>query len=459
MTLTGLVFMLVFLGALVLALVRNPMYGLFAYIGEFYLHPPSRWWGEFLPDLRWSMLAAIVTLIAILARAPPDSRLPWYKTTPGWLLIAFIVWFWITGLWALDPSVHVPAAVLMTKYVLVFYMVYRLIDTPAKVTAFLMAHICGCFYLGILAFGSDPSTRLDGVGGPGINDSNTLSMHLDTGVMAAAMLVLHLRDWRRYVSIGAAAFACNAIVLCGSRGAFLALVAGGLVLYYLRPVAYKKMFYVFAILGIALFLRVASAGFWNRMDTVTAAASGDEAIMDNSAASRLEMAKAQLKMAERFPFGAGHRGSEVLSSQYLAARYMTEGGARSSHNAFLTILVEQGLPGTAIYLVFIFWTGGTLRKLKRTTATRNPTPEENTLAVHAAAIGGALTVVLVGEMFADFSKCEVQIWMIALLASIAQTKLPVRGAESEKAAPAPPSNTLAAWHTRSAGTAATARDR
>ena len=342
MTLTGLVFMIVFLGMLGMALVRDPIYGLFAYIAEFYLHPPSRWWGHYLPDLRWSMLAALVTMVAILIhKMPKDDRQAWYATTPAKLMIAFVIWFWISGLWALDKSLHVPAAVLMTKYLLVFYMVYKLVNTPARTTAFLLVHVAGCFYLGFLAFGADTSGRLDGVGGPGIDDSNTLSMHLATGVVAGAMLVLHLRDWRRYACIVAIAFAMNAIVLTGSRGAFLALIGGGLVLYYLRPIAYKKMFYVYAFLGVALFLRVASHQFWDRMDTVTVAASGDAKSMDNSALSRIEMAKAQVRMAASYPLGAGHRGSEVLSPHYLASQFMTGSGYRSSHNAFLTILVEQ----------------------------------------------------------------------------------------------------------------------
>ena len=73
-----------------------------------------------------------------------------------------------------------------------------------------------------------------------------------------------------------------------------------------------------------------------------------------------------------------------------------------------------------IFVMIIVRTGRKLRELKRITATPNPTPEQNTLAVHAAAVGAALTVVLIGGMFADFSKCEVQIWMIALLAALTQ---------------------------------------
>ena len=423
MTLTGLLFMVAFLGALALALGRDPIYGLFAYVADFYLHPESRWWGHFLPDLRWSLLAALVTIVAIWIRTPATPyRQAWYATTPAKLTIAFVIWFWIGGLWALDTAQHFPAAILLSKYLLVYYMVYKLIDTPAKMIAFLLVHIAGCFYLGFLGFGADASERLDGVGGPGIDDSNTLSMHLDTGVIAGAMLVLHLRDWRRYFCVIACAFAMNAIVLCGSRGAFLALVAGGLTLYYLRPVAYKKMFYVLAVLGIALFLRVASQQFWERMNSVQVAASGNTQELDVSAISRIEMAKAQMKMFELYPMGSGHRGSEVLSRRFLAAEYLSggAGGARSSHNVFLTVLVEQGIPGVIISVMLIAWTAKTLRRLKRETATRTSTPEQNTRAVLAAAIGGGLTVVLIAGQFADFSKCEVQVWLMAMLASLIQ---------------------------------------
>jgi len=418
--------MLAFLTALGLAIFRHPIYGLVAYLADFYLHPPSRWWGQFLPDLRWSMLAALVTLLAIWLRLPADkSRQPWYATTPGKLMILFTAWFWIGMLWALDPAQHYPTAVYLSKYLLVFYMVYRIVDTPARMTAFLLVHVAGCLYLGLLAFGSDPSSRLDGVGGPGIDDSNTLGMHLATGVIVASMFTLHLRGWRRILCFVSIALALNAIVLTGSRGAFLALVAGGIMLYYLRPAVYRKVFYIYAVLGILAFGYVASAGFWKRMDTVTVAASGDQEEMDTSARSRIEMIKAQLNMAKQCPLGCGHRASEVLSPQFLDPQYLTGAGFRSSHNVFMTLLVEQGIPGVIIFLLIVKWTGASLRRLKRETARSDATVEQNTRAVHAAAIGGSLVVVLVGGLFADFSKCEVQIWMIALLASLVQPPVTV----------------------------------
>jgi O-antigen ligase len=419
MTLTGLAFMVVFLAAVVIALVRYPLVGLFAYVGEFYLHPPSRWWGAFLPDLRWSLLAAVVTLLGLLWRLPPEAgRERWFQTRPAKIMITFVAWFWLGWLWALAPDLHVEAGILITKYIVVFWLVYRLIDTPQKVTAFLIAHLIGCAYLGVLGLGADASGRLDGVGGPGIDDSNTLGMHLGTGVIVGAMLLLTLRGWRMAACIVAIALALNTLVLTGSRGAFLALVAGGAMLVYLKPAQHKRLFYAYGALGVLLFGYVASEQFWSRITTVTAAVD-DTQTMDTSAESRIVMFKAQMKMAARYPWGAGHRASEVMSAQYLDPIYLTAGGARSSHNAFMTVLVEQGVPGAVMFVMMTLWVLRSLRALKQ----RAQQLQSSQVAIHAGAIGGSLVVVLIGGLFADFSKCEVQIWMFALLAAITQKQM------------------------------------
>jgi hypothetical protein len=354
--LTGSLFLVAFLAVMGLSLVRNPLYGLYGYIAVFYLHPPSRWWGESLPDLRWSFLAAAVTLVSIWIRSSPDSRPSWYSTTVMKIAIPFTIWFWISSLWALDIEEHYPAAIMLTKYLLVFYMIYRLIDTPEKVTHFLFAHLMGCLYLGYVGYTTASGGRLDGVGGPGIDDSNTLGMHVATGAIAGGLLVLHLKKWRLALCMVAMAFSLNVIVQTGSRGAFLALVAGGIAVWYFRPIAYSKRFYLFAVCGCLLFGAVASQQFWERMGSVKAVAADDRSQMDLSAESRLVMAAAQLKMAARYPFGAGHRGSAALSREYLDPIYLTSGGtARSSHNVFLTVLVEQGIPGIIMFFILIGW--------------------------------------------------------------------------------------------------------
>lgn len=104
MSLTGLAFLIAFVAVMALALFRHPLFGLYGYVALFYLHPPSRWWGEMLPDIRWSLLAAAITLVASL-RLPADrTRPPWISTAPARILIAYTIWLAIQSAWAWTAS-------------------------------------------------------------------------------------------------------------------------------------------------------------------------------------------------------------------------------------------------------------------------------------------------------------------------------------------------------------------
>lgn len=420
MSITGYIFIAVFATVMWLAVFRSPLFGLYAYVAVFYLHPPSRWWGLSLPDVRWSLVAAGVTLLAIWIRQPPQiARSAWFKPTPAILMILFVIWFWISSLWALSDIDHSEAAVIVTKYVLVYYFFYRLLDTPDKVMTFLGANLLGCLYLGYLGYTQHVAGRLDGVGGPGINDSNTLGMHLAVGAIAGTMVALKHQGWRLYLAVISLAFSVNAMILTGSRGAFLGLVAGGLAVFALRPRAYRKKFYAFSVLGLLMIGALATQQYWDRVQTVEQA-TGEKEVTDNSIASRLAMMRAQLEMAKRYPMGTGHRGSAALSPQYLEYRFLSGGIARSSHNSFLTALVEQGIPGALLFIAMVVWVGRTMLRLRQLAGSQDDGVQTQ-LAV--ASIGGALTVALAAGLFADFSKYEVQVWLFALLASLQQYQL------------------------------------
>lgn len=418
MSLTGLAFLIAFVAVMGLALFRHPLFGLYGYVALFYLHPPSRWWGEMLPDIRWSLLAAGITLIASL-RFPSDrARRSWISTTPARVLIAYTIWMAIQTAWALDREQHLEAIVLFSKYVVLFYLVHRLIDTEDKVRDFLMVHVAGAFYFGYLAYSMEVSGRLEGVGGPGVDESNALAMQMATAVAVAAMLLLAEKGWRRWLCIAALPFLLNAIVLAGSRGAFLALIFCGIVLWRLKPQAYRRWFYWYAALGLVLLAILAHEPFWERVQTIRTAVDAREEL-DTSALSRLELFDAQWRMFRAHPFGTGHRGTEVLSVYYLEEKYLSVNpdgtrGARSSHNTFMTALVEQGVPGVVLFLALWQWVCRTLAQIKRDTVS-----SLSRLAGYSAALGGALTVVFVAGWFVDYLKAEVQVWLFALVASLA----------------------------------------
>ncbi len=417
MSLTAVIFLLCVVAGLGLALARHPIYGLYTYVAVFYLDAPHRWWGQGLPDLRWSLLAALVTALAMLRIKPDPTRTPWYRTFPAVFLIAYTVWLWIQSPWALDPVLHRECAMIFTKFIIVYFMVYRLIDTPTLAADFLLAHVLGCFYLGLVALGTSATGgRLDGVGGPGIDDSNTLGMHAATAAIAGAMLIFAMRGWRRYAAVVSMPFILNMVVFTGSRGAFLALFMGGLTIFLLRPRENTRLFYALAIIGVLGFGYVASDTFWSRMQTIESAVKQDENI-DDSAEGRIEQMKAGVVMFGAHPLGVGHRGFAILSPAYLDPVYLDLSGQRSSHNTFISTLVEQGLPGAIMFSMLLLWVLKSCLIARSWAKARRPLLDVSVMA----AICGGLVVVYIGGQFADFLKAEVQVWLLALLAGLRLT--------------------------------------
>ena len=49
---------------------HEPFWGVATYLIDYYVHPPLQWWGDELPDLRWSLLPASA-LLASLTRSTP----------------------------------------------------------------------------------------------------------------------------------------------------------------------------------------------------------------------------------------------------------------------------------------------------------------------------------------------------------------------------------------------------
>lgn len=435
--LTAIAFMLGFLVLLVLALQRHPVHGLYAYLASFYMHPPSRWWSAYLPDLRWALLAGAVTLVAILIhKSKLQPRPSWFANVPAAIMILYCLWLWLQNLWALDHDVHFDASIQFTKYVFAFYLFWKIADTRERMTNILLTHVAGCLFLGWLAFGAglQGDSRLNGVGGPGIDDANTLAMFLGTGVAAAATLLLQVRGWRWWLCVAAMPFMLNGMVLSASRGAFLGLMGAGLVLFFLRPPERRATFWAFAALGAVLVVGILDERFITRMLTVREAVH-DSAEIDHSSEARLVLIQAQLQMAKNHPLGVGHKGTAALSARYLDETWLTrrsedEAAARSSHNTFMTTLVEQGIPGAAMYVWLTIWGLTAIFRVKRFDKGKVP------LADRAVAIAccAAIAEIWIAGQFTDYLMAEVQIWMFALLVAalrlsrvVASSKQPVKG--------------------------------
>jgi len=410
--LSAIGFLAVYILGLLFAFYKHPIFGLYAYLWAFYNHPPGRWWGANIPDLRWSLVAGLITLIAVLLTQSRSNRPAWCANWAALFLICFTSWMWVQSLWAIGP-LHSEGVFLFVKYIFLFYLIYATVSDENLLELFGWGHVVGCFIFSWIAFRDPVVGRLENVGGPGVDDSNVLAAHLLTGVAFAGFIFLGTPGKRRWIALAAIPFIMNAIVLTQSRGAFIGILAAGAAAWYLAPQANRRILYAVAPLALLLFLRLANDQFWTRMQTIEV--SGLEQVEETSARSRIEIAKANWQMFKDHPMGAGYRGDLFLSRQYIAAEFLSgTTGLRAAHNTVMAVLVDAGLPGTVLFAVLVAWVGYTLWQLKRL----DKTGLSVSLGTYRAAIGASLTGLLISGQFLNLFSAEVQIWMVALLASL-----------------------------------------
>lgn len=415
MSLTAIGFLLVYVSGVLAALIRSPFFGLLTYLFTFYANPYSRWWGNDLPSLRYSMIISVVTLVSIwihrnkclsVTEGSDGKKLSWYSPWGVKIFILYALWMWVQVAWAISPEDHYYGATLVTKYVILFYLMYEVVDTEEKLFYFVLAHILGCAYLGWVALDAGGG-RLEGVGGPGIAEANALGGHLNTAVLIGGVMMLVVKDFRvKLFLLMAMPLIVNGVILTQSRGAILALIFGGIVMYYLTPKAAKMGFKLYAILAVLLFSILAHDAFLTRISTLFGSQESVGQVEEVGGGRKYIISKQWLMFKDNM-LGVGHRGTKGLSPSYMDQGRLS-GGARSSHNVFMAILVDQGIIGITLYISLIISVGLSILKLHKS----NLTDEQQ---MYIAGFGGALSSLLLAGIFTNFFRSEINIWLLSCL--------------------------------------------
>ncbi len=411
MNLTAIMFLGVFGGCLSLSVIRHPFFGLLAYLWVFYNPPAQRWWGEALPDLRWSLIAGIVTVLAIhFHSSMKKNYLPWHESWGARFLILWSINLWVQSAWAVDLSTHLEGCILFTKYILLFYIIYRLILTEEDFDNFILANVLGGFVFGWIAYSDAGGGRLEQVGGPGVSDANTLSMHLSVFLALAGFLFMNFRGYRKWVVCGCIPFILNGIVLTGSRSALLGLLCGGIAALVLAPTRGRKALLGIGVLGIILFSSLAHNEFWERMESILP---DEEGQLEASAESRIPIFEAGWEIAKDYPMGVGYGGHEFLSSRYISEELLSH-GTRAAHNTGMGILVEGGFFGLFLFVFLCIWVGTTMRKIK----SLDELGLKPSLGFSRAGLGSGMVVFFISGQFHNFMHAEIAVWMLALLSAL-----------------------------------------
>lgn len=404
-----------FLGVYTLGILmafKRPIFGLYTYILAFYLNPMGYWWGGSLPSLRWSFIAAIVTIIAIMANPPKKHKVK--ISSFNLPLTLLVVWIVFQNIWALSYSIHSEFTVVCIKFIIAYWIMVKTIQNEKDLLGFIIINVIGAGYLGWYAHGLNRGGRLEGVGPPGLHDANFLGLHAAAVLIFASFLLLSNLGRKKFLLVPFIILTLLLIILTQSRGAMAGMLVAGAYVIITIPKQFRKQLFFYGALGVAAMAIAMDQSFWDRLTGTAKADNAEE--LDKSAYSRIVVAEAQLKMFVTNPIvGYGHRGTMLLSPDYIDETYMTgssENRMRASHNTYLSVAVEQGFIGVILYW-WLIWR--TLSISRRTTRKAIAYDSNSLIAGLCVGTTAAFISVLVSNLFIDGLRLEILIWLIALI--------------------------------------------
>ncbi|MEM7468156.1 MAG: O-antigen ligase family protein, partial [Pseudomonadota bacterium] len=369
--------------------------------------------GDEVPELRYLFFVGLITFVSALRVKSDDMRPKIFHFQYAKLFLALVIWMWMQYFWALDREEHLEGTIEYTKHFIIFFLIYRIIDTREKIIGFLIAHIIGCFWFGYLALGASGG-RLESIGGP-VGGSNELGMHVATALITGGIMWLLITGWQRWVIFGAIPFIANTIVLTVSRGAFLGFFSAGLIGGAFIPKSYRGKYFGLSILAMILISMLAHEELVERFVATWEAIAGEEQEIDNSAASRIEIFSAGMRMGLDYPLGAGYRGTRVLSPFYMEKRLLSDSsGGRSAHNTFAAAFAEHGFVGAIIYIWMVLSITRVLFRVNRL-GDHAMSKQDRAIAVSLIA---AVAGMWVSGNFSNNLFTETQYWLVAVLCSL-----------------------------------------
>jgi probable O-glycosylation ligase (exosortase A-associated) len=322
------------------------------------LFRPHEW--AYTPASQYSLAVGTATLLGYLifefGRRPP-KLLPNLWMILLWAQISLAVVFGVST----DNSML--KYIEFTKVFVIGLLVSALVDSESR-TRWLLAVVLGS--VGMLAFRSAfaivvrfGNTNVQGPGGT-FEDNNNYALLLN---MALPLFVYFARGerqwWLRWGGYALAGMAALAVVFTGSRGGFLGLCTV-LTVMVLKS-RHKLLAGGLAAAAALTFFSLAPERIINRLGTIKEVR--NEETREASAQQRIRAWGESLEIIRDHPaLGVG-----VSNMLLVLPRYGNEDASeqRVSHNSYLQVAVDAGLPALALFVLMLGVTFLRLRKLRR----------------------------------------------------------------------------------------------
>lgn len=428
MSLTCILFLLVY-GLLLFKSIRKPSYAVALYLMSFFMTPAIWWWGEPIRSVRWNLLSAVVLLLSVLFSGAFSWRELFQQSKAQSRLVLTMILLaanatFVHLLLAPAPEIGQDQWIIILKTAVLFPLVVLAIRTEEDLKVIVIALIVGASYIGFEATINDRGrivgNRLEGIGVANARGANDLACLMVSLTALVSPVFLYGRGAFRLVAAATGPLILNVILMCNSRGAFLALGFSGLCYVIFSPAAIRARVLMIAFLGLfAGWLMLGDPRIIERFLTIF----NDTDELDYSATSRLDFWRAGMMMIADYPLGAGGDSFRDLLGITYIEKVTGEAEARSVHQGYINEACSWGIQGLILRFALLF--GGWLVALRAARAAA----EQSKFFIAAVCLSclAGLAGLFFQSLFGTFLKAEWGLWLVAI--SLCCDRLVVSGFE------------------------------
>jgi len=333
--------------------LRYPFYGLIGYMLVIFLRP-----GETLMIPNVAKVAAGACLISLIVKIIMEKRIaPWTAMTVTMLVFFAAVTASVVNAYWLGQFFESWQYAL--RMVILYVLIVNLADAPHKwrnlglCILFLMSFLCVLAIKEYMTQGASEDFRTSGVTGGMFASANDFAQIIDMFLPFPILLFSYVKKtYQKLVFAGMTALGLMALVMTGSRGGFLGLMA---VLFVLTLRSSRKVLIIFmAVVIIGAGLIFAPSSYIDRIQSIT------EYEQDQSASDRLDAWIVGLKMYLASPLtGIGAGCFNAGSEEFGFDRDLV------AHNTFVSVLAEMGTPGIVAFLLLFYYGFRASRRIRR----------------------------------------------------------------------------------------------
>ena len=424
--------------ALLPVILMRPWVGVITWTWLGFMNPHRLSWG-FAFDMQFALMVALATLVGLLLTREP-KRIPWTRETVT--LAVFTLWIVFTTFFAFYPELAWVQVEKVVKIQVMIFVALILIQREDRLRWLVLTIALSLGFYGvkggIFTITTAGAFHVRGPAGSFIGGDNEMGLALVMTIPMLRCCQLMAKNWAvRWMLGGAILLSAIAAVGSQSRGAFLALAAMAVFLWFKsRHKVLTAMLIAMAVVPIGL---VMPQSWYDRMASIQ---NYEE---DGSAQGRINAWRMAFNLASDRPTGGGF---ETFRRETFAIYAPKPENVHDAHSIYFEVLGEHGFIGLALFLALGIMTWFTASWVIRHA---RGSPETRWLAdmvgmVQVSLVGYAAGGAFLGLAYFDFYYNLIAIVVLAkvlLLRRLAEAKTAAQPARASSVVRGPADQGLA----------------